>query len=55
MLTVMKLSLRVRHVPAATALALIALSAGVDPSDIFDLDLFDFARRIEAARARRRS
>ena len=46
---------RVRATPVATALALVALEAGVDPSTIFEMTIFDFAKAIAAAKRRRLS
>lgn len=48
-------TMRVRRLPVAAVLAMLAQEAGVDPAAAFDLTLPDFMRELAAARRRRDS
>jgi hypothetical protein len=47
--------IKLRRVPAAVVLAMIAIEAGIDPAAVWDLTAKDFVDRVMAAKARRLS
>lgn len=51
----MRIRVRLRHLPACTVLALIALEAGIAPSRIWEMPFLDFAAEVMKARQARLS